>query len=47
MNEAHRSALREIKTDEQREMVGALALWLDGFVPWAPVACGLGLPSRT
>ena len=44
MNDAYRSALREIKTDEQREMVTALTVWLDGFVPWAQVAASLGRP---
>lgn len=44
MNEAYRSALPQIKTDEQREMISALTVWLDGFVPWAQVAASLGRP---
>ena len=44
MNEAYRSALPEIKTAEQREMVTALTTWLDGFVPLAQVAAILGRP---
>lgn len=44
MNEAYRSAMGEIKTDEQRQMIGALTVWLDGFVPWAQVAASLGRP---
>ncbi len=44
MNDAYRLAMREIKTDEQREMISALTVWLDGFVPWAQVAASLGRP---
>ena len=44
MNEAYRSAIPQIKTDEQREMISALTIWLDGFVPWAQVASSLGRP---
>jgi len=44
MNAAYRSAMREIKTDEQRAMISSLTLWLDGFVPWAQVAASLGRP---
>ena len=44
MNDAYRLAMREIKTDEQREMVQGLTVWLDGFVPWAQVAASLGRP---
>jgi hypothetical protein len=40
----YRSALPQIKTDEQRDMINALVSWLDGFVPWAQVACSLGRP---
>lgn len=42
---AYRAAMPQIKTDEQRELVSALVMWLDGFVPWAQVAVGLGRPS--
>jgi len=41
---AYRSAMPQIKTDEQREMINGLAVWLDGFVPWAQVASSLGRP---
>jgi len=44
MNAAYRSAMREIKTDEQRAMISSLTLWLDDFVPWAQVAASLGRP---
>jgi hypothetical protein len=44
MNAAYRSAMREIKTDEQRAMISSLTLWLDNFVPWAQVAASLGRP---
>jgi hypothetical protein len=44
MNDAYRLAIGEIKTDEQREMVQGLTVWLDGFVPWAQVAASLGRP---
>ena len=41
---AYRSAIREVKTTDQQEIVLALASWLDGFVPWASVAPSLGRP---
>jgi hypothetical protein len=41
---AYRSAMPQIKTEEQREMINGLAIWLDGFVPWAQVASSLGRP---
>ena len=44
MNQAYRSAMPQVKTDEQREMITGLTLWLDGFVPWAQVAASLGRP---
>jgi hypothetical protein len=44
MNEAYRSAIPQIKTDEQREMIMSLTTWLDGFVPWSQVASSLGRP---
>ncbi len=44
MNDAYRLAMPEVKTDEQREMVHGLTIWLDGFVPWAQVAASLGRP---
>jgi hypothetical protein len=44
MAAAYRSAMPGIKTDEQREMINALTIWLDGFLPWAQVAASLGRP---
>ena len=44
MSEAYRRALDQIRTDEQRAMVEALTVWLDGFRPWAQVAGALGRP---
>lgn len=41
---AYRSALPQIKTDEQRDLVNSLATWLDGFIPWAQSAASLGRP---
>jgi hypothetical protein len=40
----YRSAMPQIKTEEQREMIASLASWLDGFIPWAHVASSLGRP---
>jgi hypothetical protein len=42
MAAAYRSAIQDIKTEEQREMIKSLTTWLDGFVPWAQVAASLG-----
>jgi hypothetical protein len=44
MAAAYRSAIQGMKTTEQRDMINSLALWLDGFVPWAQVAASLGRP---
>ena len=45
MNAAYRSAMPQVKTDEQREMVTGLTVYeLDRFVPWAQVAASLGRP---
>lgn len=44
MGAAYRAAIDEIKTDEQRELVGNLVTWLDGFVPWSEVATRIGRP---
>lgn len=41
---AYRAASPAIKTDEQRELVSNLVMWLDGFVPWSQVAVGMGRP---
>jgi hypothetical protein len=41
---AYRSAMPQIRTDEQREMTTMLTTWLDGFIPWAQVAASLGRP---
>ncbi len=42
---AYRSAMPQIKTAEQQELITALATWLDGFVPWARVAPSLQRPA--
>ncbi|HEX3196267.1 MAG TPA: hypothetical protein VHR39_01810 [Propionibacteriaceae bacterium] len=44
MAAAYRSAIQDIKTEEQREMIRSLTTWLDGFLPWAQVAASLGRP---
>lgn len=41
---AYRAAMPQIKTDEQREQVGQLVSWLDGFVHWSQVAVSIGRP---
>ncbi len=44
MADAYRSAMPQIKTEEQRRLVGGLVTWLDGFTPWARVAVQLDRP---
>ena len=44
MAAAYRSAIQDIKTKEQREMIKSLTSWLGGFLPWAQVAASLGRP---
>ena len=44
MAAVYRSAIQDIKTEEQREMIKSLTTWLDGFLPWAQVAASLGRP---
>jgi hypothetical protein len=44
MAAAYRSAIQDIKTEEQREMIKSLTTWLDGFLPWVQVAASLGRP---
>ena len=41
---AYRTAMPQIKTSEQQEMISGLVSWLDGFVHWAQVAVDLGRP---
>ncbi|MGD7707757.1 DUF7691 family protein [Microlunatus sp. Y2014] len=38
MADAYRSALTEIDTTEQQEMIAGLVTWMDGFPHWAEVA---------
>lgn len=45
MAEAYRAAMPAIKTDDQRELIANLVMWLDGFVPWSDVATSLGRPG--
>lgn len=42
---AYRTAMPQIKSAGQREMVGGLVSWLDGFVPWAQAAATRGRPA--
>jgi hypothetical protein len=44
MAAAYRSAIAEIKSEEQRELISSLTIWLDSFGPWAEVAASLGRP---
>jgi hypothetical protein len=44
MAAAYRSALADVESAEQRDMINSLAIWLDGFLPWAQVAASLGRP---
>ena len=44
MAAAYRSAMAEIEGEEQQQMINSLAIWLDGFVPWAQVAASFGRP---
>ncbi len=44
MSGAYRTAMPQIKTAEQQEMISGLVSWLDGFVHWAQVAVDLGRP---
>jgi hypothetical protein len=41
---AYRAALPQTETAEQRALIGALASWLDGFVPWARSAASANRP---
>lgn len=45
MGSAYRSAMAELKSADQQELVAALVIWLDGFVPWSDVAKQLGRPQ--
>jgi hypothetical protein len=44
MAAAYRSAIGEIKSEEQREMIHSLTIWLNSFAPWAQVAASLRRP---
>ncbi len=44
MNGAYRAALPMIEKAEQRELIAAMTVWLDGFVHWAQVAATLQRP---
>lgn len=45
MASAYRGAMAELKTQDQQELIAALVVWLDGFVPWSEVAQNLGRPA--
>ena len=44
MATAYRTALPELKSEQQREMITSLATWLDGFIHCASLAGTLGRP---
>jgi hypothetical protein len=44
MAAAYRTAVPELSSKQQREMINSLATWLDGFIQWASVAGTLGRP---
>ena len=41
---AYRTAMPQVKTLEQQELISGLVSWLDGFVHWAQVAVQLNRP---
>ncbi len=41
----YRTAMPQIKTPAQQEMIAGLVAWLDGFVHWAHVAVSLNRPA--
>lgn len=45
MTNAYRSALPEVESREQAELVAALVGWLDGFAFWAQAALRCGRPA--
>jgi hypothetical protein len=45
MASAYRAAMAELKTPAQQELISALVIWLDGFVPWSEVAERMGRPA--
>lgn len=42
---AYRTAMPQIPSREQQELISGLVTWLDGFVPWAQVAVSLRRPT--
>jgi hypothetical protein len=44
MAAAYRSALADVESPGQHDMINSLTIWLDGFLPWAQVAASLGRP---
>jgi hypothetical protein len=45
MASAYRSAMAELKTQEQQDLISALVGWLDGFAPWSTTAQQSGRPA--
>jgi len=41
---AYRSALAELESSDQRDLVTALVTWLEGFLPWSRAASAVGRP---
>ena len=37
--------MNELKAAQQQELISALVIWLDGFVPWSEVAERMGRPA--
>jgi hypothetical protein len=44
MLDAYRSAIQDLPSTEQQELVSALVNWLEAFPAWARVAGDLGRP---
>jgi hypothetical protein len=42
---AYRTAIPQIKSTEQQDLIAGLVTWLDGFVGWAQVAVSLRRPT--
>lgn len=42
---AYRSALGELESADQRDLVAALVSWLEGFLPWSRAAASVGRPA--
>jgi hypothetical protein len=45
MASAYRAGMNELKAAQQQELISALVIWLDGFVPWSEIAERMGRPA--